>query len=244
MREALVGEQIGSHVQIVLTDGVRAERSVAGYLAKRQPDVRFEPSAVAIDEGKQADGGLADLGGARGDLVEGGLGSGVQHAVLPQQIQARVLVERDGGLHHFSIRMTVTDLTWERGGVNGPVESRTIGIGTETRPMPQQPTRTARLEARIPQIGRAAARGTTDKAEVIQLSLEDQQRFVDLLLNPPALAPAMKRAKKAHSRLIMSSAMILCCLFPHCASAQTRIVNASIPNFKGGGDPPPQIGRA
>ena len=105
--------------------------------------------------------------------------------------------------------------------------------------MPQQPTRAARIEARIPPDARAAARGTTDKAEVIQLSLEDHQRFADLLLNPPALAPAMKRAKRAHSRLIMSSAMILCCLFPHCASAQTRIVNASIPNFKGGGDPPP-----
>jgi hypothetical protein len=34
MREALVGEHIGGHVQIVLADGVRAERSVAGYLAQ------------------------------------------------------------------------------------------------------------------------------------------------------------------------------------------------------------------
>jgi uncharacterized protein (DUF1778 family) len=37
------------------------------------------------------------------------------------------------------------------------------------------------------------------------LSLEDQQRFVELLLNPPALAPALKRAKKAHARLIAPS---------------------------------------
>jgi hypothetical protein len=36
----------------------------------------------------------------------------------------------------------------------------------------------------------------------IQLSFEDQRRFVDLLLNPPALAPAMKRARWARSRLI------------------------------------------
>jgi len=34
------------------------------------------------------------------------------------------------------------------------------------------------------------------------LLLQDQQRFLDLLLNPPALAPAMKRAKKGHARLI------------------------------------------
>ena len=91
--------------------------------------------------------------------------------------------------------------------------------------MTQQPTRTARSEARIPPdallvvkraaaiqgsslsdfvvtAAREAARRTIDESQVIQLSLEDQQRFVDLLLNPPALAPAMKRAKKAHSRLI------------------------------------------
>jgi uncharacterized protein (DUF1778 family) len=37
------------------------------------------------------------------------------------------------------------------------------------------------------------------------LSVEDQQRFVELLLNPPALAPALKRAKRAHARLIASS---------------------------------------
>jgi uncharacterized protein (DUF1778 family) len=39
----------------------------------------------------------------------------------------------------------------------------------------------------------------------IRLSIEDQQRFVELLLNPPPLSPAMKRAKAAHARLILES---------------------------------------
>jgi uncharacterized protein (DUF1778 family) len=39
----------------------------------------------------------------------------------------------------------------------------------------------------------------------IRPSAADQRRFVDLLLNPPALAPALNRAKKAHDRLIASS---------------------------------------
>lgn len=95
--------------------------------------------------------------------------------------------------------MTVTDLTGSAAGLNGPVESRTIRTGTETQAMPQRPTRTARIEARRSAGG---ARRTINEAQVIQLSLQDQQRFVDLLLNPPALAPAMKRAKKAHARLI------------------------------------------
>ena len=94
--------------------------------------------------------------------------------------------------------------------------------------MPQPASRTARIEARIAPgalrvVRRAAelqgrsisdfvvaaaqevAHRTIDQAQVIHLSLEDQQRFVELLLNPPVLAPALKRARKAHSRLIASS---------------------------------------
>ena len=91
--------------------------------------------------------------------------------------------------------------------------------------MPQQVSRTARIEARITPdallvVKRAAelqgrsisdfvvaaaqevAHRTIDEAQVIRLSVEDQERFVGLLLNPPVLTPAMKRAKKAHARLI------------------------------------------
>jgi uncharacterized protein (DUF1778 family) len=94
--------------------------------------------------------------------------------------------------------------------------------------MPQQASRTARIEARIAPdallvVKRAAAlqgrsisdfvvaaaqeiaHRTIDEAQVIRLSVEDQRRFVELLLNPPALAPALNRAKKAHARLIASS---------------------------------------
>ena len=94
--------------------------------------------------------------------------------------------------------------------------------------MPQPASRTARIEARIAPdallvVRRAAelqgrsvsdfvvaaaqeaAHRTIDEAQVIHLSVEDQRRFVELLLNPPALAPALKRARKAHSRLIAFS---------------------------------------
>ena len=94
--------------------------------------------------------------------------------------------------------------------------------------MPQQASRSARIEARIAPdallvVKRAAelqgrsisdfvvaaaqeiAHRTIDEAQVIRLSLEDQQRFVELLLKPPALAPALKRAKRAHARLIASA---------------------------------------
>jgi len=94
--------------------------------------------------------------------------------------------------------------------------------------MPQQANRTARIEARIAPnalriVRRAAelqgrsisdfvvaaaqeaAHRTIDEAQVIHLSVEDQRRFVELLLNPPVLAPALKRARKAHARLIARS---------------------------------------
>lgn len=51
----------------------------------------------------------------------------------------------------------------------------------------------------------AAARRTLDGVDLIPLSVEDQQRFVDLLLNPPPLSPALVRARETHHRLIGKS---------------------------------------
>lgn len=93
--------------------------------------------------------------------------------------------------------------------------------------MPQEPTRTARIEARIaPDVltlvkhaaemqGRSvsdfvvsaaqeAAHRAIEEAQIIRLSAEDQRRFVDLLLNPPPPAPALVRAKEAHAALFGS----------------------------------------
>lgn len=89
----------------------------------------------------------------------------------------------------------------------------------------QESIRTARVEARIaPEslavIRRAAelqgrsisdflvaaalkdAHKTIEDAQIIRLSVDDQYRFADMLLNPPDLAPAMQRALKARKRLI------------------------------------------
>lgn len=91
--------------------------------------------------------------------------------------------------------------------------------------MSRDPIRTARLEARISPdalaiVKRAAemqgrslsdfvvaaaaelAQRTIEEACVIRLSLDDQRRFVDLLLNPAAPVPALERAAQAHSALI------------------------------------------
>ena len=46
------------------------------------------------------------------------------------------------------------------------------------------------------------AQRTIEDAQIIRLSVQDQQRFADLLLDPPPLAPAMERAFKARQRLI------------------------------------------
>ena len=92
----------------------------------------------------------------------------------------------------------------------------------------QKTARTARVEARIaPEslavVRRAAelqgrsisdflvaaalkdAHQTIEDAQIIRLSVNDQQRFAELLLNPPPLAPAMQRALKARKRLIADS---------------------------------------
>ena len=94
--------------------------------------------------------------------------------------------------------------------------------------MPSEPTRTARIEARIaPEAlavvrraaeiqGRSisdfvvaaaqeAAHRTIEETHLIRLSVDDQNRFVDLLLNPPELSPALLRARQAHAELIRES---------------------------------------
>lgn len=47
-----------------------------------------------------------------------------------------------------------------------------------------------------------AASRTIAESHTIQLSADDQRRFVELLLNPPA--PALERAKAAHAALFGS----------------------------------------
>ncbi len=92
----------------------------------------------------------------------------------------------------------------------------------------QATTRTARVEARIAPdalavVRRAAelqgrsisdflvaaalkdAHQTIEDAQIIRLSVDDQQRFAELLLDPPPLAPAMQRALKARKRLTADS---------------------------------------
>ena len=94
--------------------------------------------------------------------------------------------------------------------------------------MPRASTRTARLEARVsPEVlavlkraaelqGRSvsdfvvaaaqeAAHRTVEDAQVIRLSVEDQRRFVEALLDPAPLTPAMERAIDRYRTLIAPS---------------------------------------
>jgi uncharacterized protein (DUF1778 family) len=92
--------------------------------------------------------------------------------------------------------------------------------------MSQSSGRTARIEARIAPdalavVKRAAemqgrsvsdfvvaaaqaeAARTIESALIIRLSVEDEARFVDLLLDPPPLTQAMERGREAHRRLAL-----------------------------------------
>jgi uncharacterized protein (DUF1778 family) len=91
--------------------------------------------------------------------------------------------------------------------------------------MPQEPSRTARIEARIAPdalaiVKRAAelqgrsvsdfvvaaaqdaAQRTIEETQIIRLSLEDQRAFAEAILNPPAPTPALKRAFRRRRDLI------------------------------------------
>jgi uncharacterized protein (DUF1778 family) len=91
--------------------------------------------------------------------------------------------------------------------------------------MKHEPARTARLEARISpdalaavkraaeiqgrslsefvvSAAEAAAHRAIEDTHLIRLSVEDQRRFAELLLDPPAPNAALRRAKEAHARLV------------------------------------------
>jgi uncharacterized protein (DUF1778 family) len=91
--------------------------------------------------------------------------------------------------------------------------------------MPQAPVRTARIEARIAPdalaiVRRAAeiqgrsvsdfvvaaaqeaAERTIEKTEIIRLSLEGQRAFAEAIINPPRPSAGLRKAAKAHRRLI------------------------------------------
>jgi uncharacterized protein (DUF1778 family) len=91
--------------------------------------------------------------------------------------------------------------------------------------MPQDASRSARLEARIAPdtldtvrraaeiqgrsvsdfvvgAAREAAERAIEQAQIIRVSVEDQRVFANAILNPPAPTPALIRAAKAHRRLI------------------------------------------
>jgi uncharacterized protein (DUF1778 family) len=94
--------------------------------------------------------------------------------------------------------------------------------------MPQEPTRTARLEARITPdalavVKRAAeiqgrsvsdfvvaaaqeaAHRTIEETQIIRLSVEDQRALAEAILNPPPLAPAMERAIDRYRSVVTES---------------------------------------
>jgi uncharacterized protein (DUF1778 family) len=94
--------------------------------------------------------------------------------------------------------------------------------------MPQEPNRSARLEARIaPEAlavvkraaeiqGRSvsdfvvaaaqeAAHRTIEETQIIRLSVEDQRALAEAILNPPPLAPAMERAIERYRKLVTAS---------------------------------------
>ncbi len=91
--------------------------------------------------------------------------------------------------------------------------------------MSQEPVRTARIEARIAPdalaiVKRAAeiqgrsvsdfvvaaaqeaAQRTIEKTEIIRLSIEGQRAFAEAVLNPPEPSGGLRKAAKAHRRLI------------------------------------------
>lgn len=94
--------------------------------------------------------------------------------------------------------------------------------------MGQQPTRSARIEARISPdalavvkraaeiqgrsvsdfvvaAAQAAAERAIEAIQILRLSVDDQRAFAETILNPPSPTPALQRAAASHRKLIEKS---------------------------------------
>jgi uncharacterized protein (DUF1778 family) len=94
--------------------------------------------------------------------------------------------------------------------------------------MPQEPTRTARFEARfapdalavvkraaeitgrsvsdfVVAAAQEAANRTIEETQIVRVSVEDQRAFAEAILNPPEPTPALRRAFRRHRELIKES---------------------------------------
>ena len=58
---------------------------------------------------------------------------------------------------------------------------------------------------RVTRAAQKAACRAVEDGQIIRLSVKEQPRFVDAVLKPPALSPALKRAAKAYEKLIASA---------------------------------------
>jgi uncharacterized protein (DUF1778 family) len=99
----------------------------------------------------------------------------------------------------------------ERGGLMSSEGGRTARIEARIAPDALAVVkRAAQLQGRsisdfVVAAAQEAAKRTIEETHHIRLSMEDQRRFVELLVNPEPLSPGMKRAKAAHARLIRES---------------------------------------
>lgn len=50
-----------------------------------------------------------------------------------------------------------------------------------------------------------AASKAIEQSEILRLSLADQERFAQALMNPPELSPAMRKALSTHNKLLVNS---------------------------------------
>jgi hypothetical protein len=70
--------------------------------------------------------------------------------------------------------------------------------------MPSRSSRTSLIVVRIAQYAPGVVKrgAAVEEAHIIRLSIEDQRRFADLLLDPPDGHASLTLARESHERLI------------------------------------------
>ena len=73
-------------------NGVGTECQISVGFLCAQAFARFKPLSLGVYQANQGDRGLAELGGQRHDGIETGFGTGIQHLVILECLQASLFV--------------------------------------------------------------------------------------------------------------------------------------------------------
>ena len=109
--KAGIGQGVEHHQSFMLQDGMGAKNNIAGRFIEVEPDARLEPLAALVQQSDPGDGGVEDVAGESGNLVENRLGRRIHQCIITESLETFGLPLWQWSIHRFLPHFPVNPLT-------------------------------------------------------------------------------------------------------------------------------------